>query len=70
MKHLYFPVAIRIVLGLVAGLIGGVVTRQVAMGVSGLPEGTATFAFWVVFTGGVYKGIASASSLLDDTKEA
>lgn len=69
MKSLLFPVTLRIGLGLVAGLLGGAVTQQVALAVPGLPEGAATFAYWVVLAGGLYKGLASGLSLLDDKKK-
>jgi hypothetical protein len=54
---------------LAAGLLGAAVTQEVARAVPNLPAGAGTLAYWVVLTGGAYKGFASALNLIENSRK-
>jgi hypothetical protein len=62
MKRTYLAVT-YVLTGLLAGILGGFVTRELLLATGFLTGAAAAFAFWVVLIGGLYKGFSAARKL-------
>ena len=63
----YYLASVYALTGLLAGIFGGLVTRELLTVTGFLGEAPARFAFWVVLVGGLYKGLAAAKSRLEES---